>query len=49
MLAVFRDPNAPRPHYFVELDFIDGKIARIRDFRYVPYIVAEAAILLAPR
>jgi len=48
VLAVFRDPQAAHPYYFVELDIVDGKIAGIHDFRYVPYIVAEAAIVLAP-
>ena len=47
VLAVFRDPQAASPYYFVQLDIVDGKIAGIHDFRYVPYIVAEAAIVLA--
>jgi RNA polymerase sigma-70 factor (ECF subfamily) len=41
--AVFRAPHDPRPGYFVELSFAGGKVATIRDFRYVAYIAAEAA------
>jgi len=48
VLAVFRAPGDPRPAYFVEIDFVDGRIANIRDFRYVPYIAAEAAIVVSP-
>jgi RNA polymerase sigma factor (sigma-70 family) len=45
-LARFRDPADDRPGYFVELTFRDGLVTGIRDFRYVPYIAAEAAIEL---
>jgi RNA polymerase sigma-70 factor (ECF subfamily) len=48
VLAAFRNPGDARPGYFVELTIIDGRVAKIRDFRYVPYIAAEAAIELAP-
>lgn len=44
VLAVFRDPRDARPGYLVELTLIDGRVAAIRDFRYVPYIAREAAI-----
>ena len=47
VLAVFRDPSDATPYYFVELGFVDGKIATIRDFRYVSYIASEAAIVLS--
>jgi RNA polymerase sigma-70 factor (ECF subfamily) len=33
---------ATEPSYFMLLDFVDGKVDAIRDFRYVPYIAAEA-------
>ena len=32
------------PPYFILLDIVDGKVADIRDFRYVPYIAVEAEI-----
>jgi len=34
--------GAERPAYFVLLEFEDGRVKSIRDFRYVPYIAAEA-------
>jgi RNA polymerase sigma-70 factor (ECF subfamily) len=46
VLAVLREPRAGRPVYFVELMVVDGQVAAIRDFRYVPYIAQEAAIEL---
>jgi RNA polymerase sigma factor (sigma-70 family) len=46
VLAVFRDPRAARPGYFIELTLIGGQVAAIRDFRYVPYIAREAQIEL---
>jgi len=47
VLAVFTRPDAERPAYFIELALAGGRVARIRDFRYVPYIASEAAIALA--
>jgi RNA polymerase sigma-70 factor (ECF subfamily) len=46
VLAVFRDPHHQRPGYFVELSIAAGRITRIRDFRYVPYVGNEAAFQL---
>jgi RNA polymerase sigma-70 factor, ECF subfamily len=34
--------GADKPAYFVLLEFEDGRVALIRDFRYVPYIAEEA-------
>jgi RNA polymerase sigma factor (sigma-70 family) len=47
VLAVFRDPGDARPGYFVELSFVEGRIASIRDYRYVPYVAREAAFQLS--
>jgi RNA polymerase sigma-70 factor, ECF subfamily len=44
VLAVFRNPRDARPGYFMELTLVDGRVAAIRDFRYVPYIAHEAAL-----
>lgn len=41
VLAAHVDGNAT-PSYFMLLDFADGRVQSIRDFRYVPYIVADA-------
>jgi RNA polymerase sigma-70 factor (ECF subfamily) len=43
VVAVLRDA---RPAYFIEVTLRDGRITRIRDFRYVPYILADARIEL---
>jgi len=48
VLAMFESPRASAPAYFVGLDFTDGRVALIRDFRYVPYILREAPLLLQP-
>lgn len=34
--------SAERPAYFILLDWKDGRVTSIRDFRYVPYIANEA-------
>lgn len=34
--------SAERPSYFILLDWTDGRVTSIRDFRYVPYIANEA-------
>jgi len=44
VLAVFPEPDAARPAYFIELRLVDGCVAAIRDFRFVPYIAQEAEI-----
>ena len=45
------DPDSPdggAPRYFIELGWSDdGRLALIRDFRYVPYIARDCAITLA--
>ena len=47
VIAVFRAPGDTRPGYFIELDFEHDKIRRIRDFRYVPYVMQDAVVVLA--
>jgi RNA polymerase sigma factor (sigma-70 family) len=36
--------GADKPAYFILLAWDEGRVTAIRDFRYVPYIAAEAAI-----
>ena len=43
VLAAYYELSAT-PAYFILLDFEDGRVANIRDFRYVPYIAREAEI-----
>ena len=47
VIAVFRAPEDARPGYFIELGFAGEKIRSIRDFRYVPYVMRDAEMLLA--
>jgi RNA polymerase sigma-70 factor, ECF subfamily len=44
-LVVFR-PGDAEPAYFILLEFEAGLVSAIRDFRYVPYITAEAELVL---
>jgi predicted DNA-binding protein (UPF0251 family) len=41
-IAMFR-PSSSRPAYFIRLDWLDDRVAQVRDFRYVPYIASEAS------
>ena len=40
-------PGASTPAYFILLEWQDGRVASIRDFRYVPYIATEAEFIPA--
>jgi len=41
-MAVWTDAAAEAPRYVVMLDWRDGRVAAIRDFRYAPYVMADA-------
>ena len=43
VLAAFVDGN-PAPSYVMLIELADGRVRSIRDFRYVPYILADAAL-----
>ena len=48
VLAVRHPQHGGAPRYFIELDWADdGRLASIRDFRYVPYIAQDSSITLA--
>jgi RNA polymerase sigma factor (sigma-70 family) len=47
VIVVFRAPDDARPAYFIELRFEGDKIRSIRDFRYVPYVMGDAVLVLA--
>jgi RNA polymerase sigma-70 factor (ECF subfamily) len=49
VVAGFRSEHEVRPSYFIELAIVDGRVTRIRDFRYVPYIGVDAAIEFSER
>jgi RNA polymerase sigma factor (sigma-70 family) len=44
-IAVFRMPSSAVPAYFILLESEAGRVSRIRDFRYIPYIAEEARFL----
>ena len=46
VLAAF-EHGAGRPSYFILVDWRDGQVESIRDFRFVPYIAADAELELA--
>jgi RNA polymerase sigma factor (sigma-70 family) len=47
VIGVFRAREEARPGYFIELTVESGKVRFIRDFRYVPYVMQDAAVVLA--
>jgi len=47
VLGVKRAGDSAVPDYFIVLDWRDAQVARIRDYRYVPYIASEAQFVPA--
>jgi hypothetical protein len=45
---VFADRADPKPSYIMWLEWRDGRISFIRDYRYARYVVADAELSLAP-
>jgi RNA polymerase sigma factor (sigma-70 family) len=48
VIAVFEPGAGATPSYFMWLEWKDGRISFIHDYRYSRYIVDEAKLLLAP-
>src|SRR5712664_816219 len=48
VIAVFEDRADPKPSYMMWLEWRDGLIGFIRDYRYVGYVAADAELTLAP-
>jgi RNA polymerase sigma-70 factor (ECF subfamily) len=48
VVAVFKDRADPKPSYMMWLEWRDGRISFIHDYRYVRYVVADAELTLAP-
>lgn len=49
VVALFADDEDEVPAYVVEVTVVDGAISAIRDYRFVPYLVAESEIEIASR
>ena len=47
VVAVFEDRADPKPSYIMWLEWRDGRISFIRDYRYVRYVTADAELTLA--
>jgi RNA polymerase sigma-70 factor (ECF subfamily) len=48
VIAVFDNRADARPSYMMWLEWTDGRIRFIRDYRYVRYVVADAEMVIAP-
>ena len=48
VIAVFEDRADPKPSYMMWLEWRDGRISFIRDYRHVRYVVADAELALLP-
>jgi RNA polymerase sigma factor (sigma-70 family) len=48
VIAVFEDRADPKPNHFMWLEWREGRISFIRDYRYVRYIADDAELVLAP-
>jgi RNA polymerase sigma factor (sigma-70 family) len=48
VIAVYEDPQAAKPSYLMWLEWADGRISFIRDYKYVRYVVDDAELVLAP-
>lgn len=48
VIAVYEDQADPKPNHFMWLEWRDGRISFIRDYRYVGYVIADAELVLAP-
>jgi RNA polymerase sigma-70 factor (ECF subfamily) len=47
VIAVFEHPDDRKPSHFMWLEWRDGRISFIRDYRYLPYVAADAELVLA--
>ena len=46
VVAVYEHESDPAPHHVMRIDWQEGRIAMIRDFRYVPYVMDSAQLIL---
>lgn len=47
VIAVYEDLHATKPDYLMWLEWTDGRISFIRDYRYVRYVVDDSEFVLA--
>jgi hypothetical protein len=49
VIAVFEDRTDSKPSYMMWLEWRNDRISFIRDYRYVPYVIADAELTLADK
>jgi hypothetical protein len=47
VIAVWEDPDAAKSSYLMWLEWMEGRISFIRDYRYVGYVADDAELVLA--
>jgi RNA polymerase sigma factor (sigma-70 family) len=47
VVAVYEDPHTVKPSYLMWLEWTDGRISFIRDYKYVRYVIDDAELVLA--
>jgi len=47
VIAVYEDPRSVKPSYLMWLEWTDGRISFIRDYRYVRYVIEDVELVLA--
>jgi RNA polymerase sigma factor (sigma-70 family) len=47
VIAVWEDPQSTKPSYLMWLEWTNGRISFIRDYRYVRYVIDDADLVLA--
>jgi RNA polymerase sigma factor (sigma-70 family) len=48
VIAVYDDVHAVKPSYLMWLEWRDGRISFIRDYKYVRYVINDAELVIAP-
>ena len=48
VVAVYEHADAVKPSYLMWLEWRDGRISFIRDYKYVRYVIDEAELMIAP-
>jgi RNA polymerase sigma factor (sigma-70 family) len=48
VIAVYEDPDVVNPSYFMWLEWTNGRISLIRDYKYVRYVMDDADLVFAP-
>jgi RNA polymerase sigma-70 factor (ECF subfamily) len=48
VIAVYDGPQAVKPSYFMWLEWKDGRVSFIHDYRYVRYVIDDAELILTP-